>query len=59
MTAPTAAQRTRIVAEAIRLRALGYRWDDALNVAELIVILADAGIQTVVSDEYEHCWRNA
>ena len=39
--------------EATRLRALGYSWEQAYTMAEIMLLVRDAGFLAMTSDDYE------
>ena len=40
--------------EASRLHALGYSWDQSYDVADVMLLVRDAGFLAMTSDDYEH-----
>ncbi len=45
--------------EATRMRALGYSWEQAYTMAEVMLLVRDAGFLAMTSDDYEHLLEGA
>lgn len=53
-------QQVRAVDEAVRLRTeYQFGWKEALDTAELMTILRDAGYGVCLAEDYESHWRAA